>query len=46
MKIIKTITGLFTKLNTLKEWFGLATVLGDIIDYAAKRFEEYEKTIE
>ena len=46
MKIIKTFIGLFKKLNTLKEWFGFIAVLGDVVDYAVKKFNEYEETIE
>ncbi|WP_417290941.1 hypothetical protein [Corallibacter sp.] len=46
MKIIKTFVGLFKKLNTLKEWFSFISILGEVIDFAVKKFDEFEKTIE
>lgn len=46
MKIIKTVVSLFKKLNTLKEIFAFVSVLGEVIDFAVKRFDEFEKTIE
>lgn len=46
MKIIKTVIGLFKKVNTLKEIFAFISVLGEILEFANQKFVEFEKQID
>lgn len=43
---IKTVVSLFKKVNSFKEIFGFVQVLGDVLEYASKRFAEYEEKID
>lgn len=42
MKAIALFQRIFSKINTLQEWFKVIKILGDTLEYANKRFQELD----